>query len=166
MEAQHFAKGRSDRLAGIERRVGILEHHLDAAAEAIVAKARIARESLAFETDLAGGRLIDPHEGARQRGLAAAALTHQPERLLLADSQIDAIDRAYILPRRTAQCVDNAAADWKMNGDFFQFDQGTVYARAIHGVAPSTRSGCRQALRWSDAVSVSRIVAVVQSAEA
>ena len=52
--------------------------------------------SCAVEQDLAGGRPLEPQDAAAGRGLAAAALAHQAQRLAARDREVDAVDRLHV----------------------------------------------------------------------
>ncbi len=67
--AQRQRDDRADRLARIERRIGVLEHRLHQRRDLA---ARLRRARLAADADLARGRRQQAEQHARQRGLAAA----------------------------------------------------------------------------------------------
>ena len=79
-------------LARVERRVRILEDHLDLAPK----RAQLPRSEMLdrppLEDDLAVGRLEQAHDRAAQRRLAAAGLTHEPERLPFANREAHVVD--------------------------------------------------------------------------
>ena len=89
-----------DRQARIERRVAVLEHHLDLAAK-LSQRQRAGAERLAVEQHLAGVGPDEVHEQARGGRLAAAGLADDAERLALQHVEIDAVDGAH--QRRRAE---------------------------------------------------------------
>ena len=79
-------------LPRVERGERVLEDDLQLPAvgpELLLAEAR---DVVAVELDGAGGRLDQAHDGAAHRGLAAAALADQPQRLARADREAHAVD--------------------------------------------------------------------------
>src|SRR5262249_18712186 len=82
--------------ARVQRAVGVLEDHLHAPAQRDQVAPLHAVDVLAVEQDLAGGRLLQPQDAAAGRGLAAAALAHQAQRLAAADREVDAVDRLHV----------------------------------------------------------------------
>ena len=63
----------------VQRGVGVLEDHLDLAAQRLELRRRQLREVLALEDDLAGGGLVEPGDQAARGRLAAAGLADEPK---------------------------------------------------------------------------------------
>ena len=97
----------------VERAVGVLEDHLEAAAAPPQLPGAEGEEVLAVEADAPGGRLDQPDEAAAERGLAAARLPHQRQALAARDLEIDAVDRAH----HAAVAPQQAAADREVLAD-------------------------------------------------
>ena len=83
----------ADRLARVERGIGVLEHHLHLAAQLAELVMVGAGDILAFEPHLARRRLGQPQDRATGRGLAAAALADETKGLATADIEAHAVDR-------------------------------------------------------------------------
>ena len=83
--------------ARVEAGVGVLEHHLDAAAQPL-AHLRLLRVGHrdAVDHDLARGRRQQADHHARDRGLARAGFADEREGLALPDVEGDAVDRLEI----------------------------------------------------------------------
>ena len=94
MDAHGLADDLPDGHARIERGVGILEDHLHLLAYAGHLGARERGEVRAGEQDLAAGRIVEAEHEAAERGLAAAGLADDCERLAAAHVEGDTIDRA------------------------------------------------------------------------
>ena len=98
-----------DREAAVERRVGVLEDDLHRADLLAVALADAAGERGAVELDhraLVG--LGEPEQQARERGLAAARLAHEPERLAGAEREREVLDRAHLVAVLVERLADVA----------------------------------------------------------
>src|SRR5690606_28775891 len=90
MHAQRQRNDVGDRLARIERRIGILKDRLHASC-ALEPRYRV--ERMAFEQNLARGRLQQPQQHSGESALAAAGFADETEDLALVDPQADAVDR-------------------------------------------------------------------------
>jgi hypothetical protein len=99
--------------ARVERAVRVLEDHLHAPAQRDQLAALHAVDVLAVEQDLAGSRPFEPQDAASGRGLAAAALTNQPQRLAALDVEIDAVDRLHVAD---LACQHDALGDREVHG--------------------------------------------------
>src|SRR5690554_5761088 len=76
------------RHARIQRRIGILEHHLHQWRETAEVGGPITRWQLfAAEEHVIGGFVVQPQNSLAQSGLARTALPHQPQYLSLIDMQ-------------------------------------------------------------------------------
>jgi hypothetical protein len=87
-----------DRPAGVERGERVLEHHRDPAPHGSQPSAPEGGHVGAVELDAPGGRLDEAQQGEAERGLAAARLAHQAERLAAADLEVDAVDGPHRRP--------------------------------------------------------------------
>src|SRR5947209_1689318 len=81
--------------ARVERRVRVLEHHLQVAAGAAERPSPQPEHLSAAEGDPAGIRLLDPDDQLAERRLAATGLPDEPEGLPGADVEVDARDRLH-----------------------------------------------------------------------
>ena len=94
---QRFADDVPHGHAGVKRGIRILEDHLHLAAHAAQLLALDVRQFQIFafvsEEDPTGSRPVELENGSASRGLAAAALAHQPQGLAPADEEINAIHR-------------------------------------------------------------------------
>src|SRR5262249_54861434 len=79
-------------LAGVERRVRILEDHLNLPPERPHAPRAEVPDLRPLEDDLAVGRFEQPHDRATERRLAAARLSHEPERLAFSHYEAHVVD--------------------------------------------------------------------------
>ena len=77
----------------VERGVGILEHHLQITASAAQRAAPQLKDALAFELHRPGIRLLTADDQLAERGLAAAGLTDEAERLAGVDVERNARHR-------------------------------------------------------------------------
>jgi hypothetical protein len=89
-----------DREAGVERRERILEDDLRLAPERHQLLARELEHRAAVEGDRPRGRRDEPKQAARHGRLPRAALTHEADRLVLADLEVDAVDGVHAPGRR------------------------------------------------------------------
>src|SRR5262249_35568510 len=85
---------RADRVARVQRGVRVLEDHLHPAPQRAHPPDAEVRDVAPFQQDLAAGGLQQAGHQAARRGLAAAGLADQAERLARADGQVDAVHRA------------------------------------------------------------------------
>jgi hypothetical protein len=108
---------------GVQRCVGVLEDHLHPAAERAEILLREAGDVLAVEDDLAARRLVQPEDGAPDRGLAAAGLADEPEGLAPSDGEADVVDRLDVADVPVEQ---DAALDREPDPEVLDFDEGAV----------------------------------------
>src|SRR4029078_8726919 len=87
------AEDAHDRLARIERAVGVLEDELHLLADLLHLARGEAKQRAIAQPHVAFGRLDQTGDQPRRRRFAAAAFTHEPQGLAPADMEIDAIDR-------------------------------------------------------------------------
>src|SRR5687767_593592 len=92
MNDPRFSDNLLDPHAWIQRRVGILEDHLYPPADILQVSRVRAKDIFAVKQCLAGARLLQAHQGARHRRLAAAALADQPQRFTFVNREIDTIN--------------------------------------------------------------------------
>jgi hypothetical protein len=79
---ERFGDDPADQKAGVDRRVRVLEDHLDLAAEGLLlAAAPHGGEVVAAEGDSPSGRVLEPADQPAHRALARAGLAHQSEEL-------------------------------------------------------------------------------------
>src|SRR5207237_2169163 len=95
MDLERFANDVADGHSWIQRRVGILEDHLHAAAHLAHVLATKPRQLDPVELHLAGRRLVELEDRASGGRLTASRLAHEAERLALLGEEIDPVDRAY-----------------------------------------------------------------------
>jgi len=95
-----------DREAWIQRGERILEHHLHLAAHVAECEAVLSADGEAVEQQLALVGLDQADQQPRGRGLAAARLADDAERLALGDGEVHAVDRLH----RREGAVEHAAA--------------------------------------------------------
>ena len=89
---RRLTHGLSDRERRVQRRIGVLEHHLGAAADlAELVRVGVAHVD-AIEADLTAVRLDEADEAPGERRLAAAGFADEPERLVPPDRERDVID--------------------------------------------------------------------------
>src|SRR3954447_2156888 len=106
VDAQRSAHDRSDRVPRVERGVGVLEDHLDLAAQRLEVTLADLGDVVALEDDVTAGGREQAGDQPAGRGLAAPGLAHQPQRAALDDLEGDAVDgldvadRAVHEPRR------------------------------------------------------------------
>src|SRR6266404_9911689 len=102
---------------------------------------------LALEADAAGRRPVQAEHGARHRGLAAAALADQAERLARRQRQADAVDRAHHRRPAGEGEVDQRARLAELDDEIVDRQQWLRGYRRVHaGGSAATRSGYRQAV--------------------
>ena len=88
----------ADPPARIERRVGILEHHLDPSPVRAELTLRQGSERHVADLDAAGIRLDETQHAAPDRGFAGAGFAHEAERLAAADREAHAFGGADLAP--------------------------------------------------------------------
>jgi hypothetical protein len=81
------------RHARVQRRIRVLEDDLELAPHVSHLRPAEARDVTAVEDDLAGRRLDELDDRARQRRLAAAGLAHEAERLPRLHREVDSVHR-------------------------------------------------------------------------
>jgi hypothetical protein len=91
VEPERLADDAPHGLARIQGSERVLEDHLHLAPDLPQALALEIGDLLPVEEDPAIGRVVQPHDDASQRGLAAARLPHQADRLARVDLEVDAI---------------------------------------------------------------------------
>ena len=93
MELERVAEDVAHAHARVERRIRVLEHHLDAATELVERGARHLQDLLPLEVHLAAGGVHQPGDEPGGGGLATAALPHQSEGLAFLDGEVDPVHR-------------------------------------------------------------------------
>src|SRR5258708_22490636 len=92
MDAQGIGDDGSHPLAGVQRRVRVLEDHLHVAADRPERAPGEPRDVLAVEDDRSAGQLLQPDDATAEGGFAAAGLADQAERLPGPDLDADVVD--------------------------------------------------------------------------
>ena len=95
MDRVGLADDRADRLARVQRRVGVLEDHLHLAAHRLQRRALDVRDVLPVKAHFAGGRLQQSRDQARGGALATARLADDAQRLAALHVEADAVDRLH-----------------------------------------------------------------------
>ncbi len=85
----------ADGVPGVQRRVRVLEDHLEVAAGFPHPSGGPVGDVLAVEQDGAAGGFEQPGDQAARGRLAAAGLADQPQRLAGSDREVDAVDGSY-----------------------------------------------------------------------
>ena len=136
LDAHALGHGLVDRLPGVQRTRGVLEDHLRGA-PVLAQRAAVVAERLAANADLAGERPLQPHDRARERGLAAAGLADQGHDLAAVHGEVHAVHRAR-----------HAVAALELDLEAAHLEQGAVRCRPMPSAltpAPGRRGrGCRQ----------------------
>jgi hypothetical protein len=107
------------REARIQRGVGVLEHELHVAPQALHPRRRRPPDVLAAEGQAAGVRFDQAQEQPRQRRFAAAGLAHDPERFGRIDVERHAVDG----PHPGLRALQQAAAQRKVLAQPARFEQ-------------------------------------------
>ena len=112
VDDQRLADDRAHRHARIQRRVRILEDDLHVARERTQLVFARPRDALAFEPDLARGRLDQAQDAAPRRALAAARFADNAERFAGGQIEAHAVDRMNLLDRAAEPAaLDREALD-------------------------------------------------------
>ena len=129
VDEQRLLQHVADLLARVERAIRVLEHDLDLAAH-------LRRQAIPGEIDLvavdqqiARRRRIDQRDDARKRGLAAAALADDCQRLAFLDAEGDALHRMHGLG-----LGKHAARQMVIANDIAAFKNGAHSAPSSGGV--------------------------------
>ncbi|MGY4361227.1 hypothetical protein ACVW0J_007720 [Bradyrhizobium sp. i1.7.7] len=110
--------------ARIEARERILEHHLHAAAHLAHRARMCVVDALAVEDHLARRDVEQPQDGTADRGLAAAGLADQRQRLALRDFERDTVDGIDIF----GLAAEQALFDRKMLLEVVDLEQRRTHA--------------------------------------
>ena len=94
MDDEWLADDRPDGLARVQRRVRVLEDHLELAPQGLELPAREIGDLLAIDLDAAARGVEQASQQPRGRGLAAAGLTDDSERLAALHLEGQAVHRA------------------------------------------------------------------------
>jgi hypothetical protein len=138
LDAERCADDRPDRVPRVQRRVGVLEDHLDVGAQRAHARARELGDVLALEHDRAGRGLKQLRQDAARRRLAAPRFADQAKRLTGGDRERDAVDG----PHRAGLPLDHdALADREVLLEVADREQGIGTGRSgVHTVRFGFRS--------------------------
>ena len=115
--------------ARIQRGVGILEDHLEVRPRLTQFRALQLLQMLSRQHHRALGRRDELHDGATERGLAAAGFAHEAENLALVQRQGNAVHRAH---RTNAPADEDPALHRKVGLHVAQFEES-----ATHNFNPS-----------------------------
>jgi hypothetical protein len=129
VDGERLGDDRADGLAGVQRRVRVLEDHLHLAVKALQPVALALRDVLAVEQDLPRGRVEQPHQEPGGRALTAAGLADQPKRLAVVDVERHAVDG---LDRPDLALEDDPARDREVLDQVADLEQ----RRAVRAHAP------------------------------
>src|SRR5262249_8343511 len=88
--AQRLGHGRRDAMARVERALRVLEHELHALSQRTQLALGEMRDVSALEDEAAARRLVEPEQRAAERGLAGAALAHDPQGFAAIEAKVDA----------------------------------------------------------------------------
>src|SRR5262245_18149478 len=94
MDAEWLTEDLLDGHPRIERRVRILEHHLDRPTSLASGPTCQRRDRVSVQLDRSPVRLVQTDEDAPERGLSGPRLSNDPKRLALSQSEGHMIDRA------------------------------------------------------------------------
>ncbi len=122
----------------VERRVRVLEHHVQLAAQRPHLAPREVRDVYAAQANLAGRRLRQAHYAVRHRRLTAARFADEPEELAVLQHERHVVDRVH---DRSAAC--NPAAYAILLDEVADLER--IRARSSVHSGP----GWKQATRWS-----------------
>ena len=118
--------------ARVERGERVLEDHLHLQPGSLARRRVQVLQALAVPAHLARAGRMQARHHARQRGLAAARLAHQPDHLALAHLQVHAVDRVHRLlahgaAQRTGDAPRQVQALHEALGDAAQLQHGRGY---------------------------------------
>ena len=123
MDLHRPAQDVHDRLARVERAVGILEDELDLLARLLHARRREGQQILVPEPDLSRRGLDQPRHQPRRSRFAAAALADQAQGLAAADLEVDAVDRLQHLRLLARELGIDVGVQREVLGEPFDFEQ-------------------------------------------
>ena len=105
VDRQRLGHDRLHPLPRVERAVGVLEDHLEAAAAGAQGRGGQGEQILAVENDPAGRGLDQPQGTAAERRLAAPRLPHQGQAFAAGQVQIDAVEGPHGAPPALEQAA-------------------------------------------------------------
>ena len=126
----------ADALAGVQRRLRVLEDHLHLAADRLHLPAAGLGDVVAVEADRARGRRQQPHQHADQRRLAAPGLADDPERLAGVEVEGDVVDGVDV---RGRAIDDHPGLDREQHPQVVDLEQPAVRTRAGRRVSLRSR---------------------------
>ena len=154
VHAQRLADDGVHRPARVQRGKRVLEDHLRLAPNGQPVLALGIDDVVSIDLDLAVGRRVEAQHGAPDRGLAAAALAHQAQRLAAVDKERDAVDG---LDRPDLALDQDAAPDGKVLLELRDLDEavwtGWSYLNCCIGChrGPPVLTSSQQAALWRTA---------------
>ena len=133
VHAQRLADDPPDAVARVERGERVLEDHLHPPPQRSHPLGAEVADVLAVEDDPAGRGLVQAQQRPAERGLAAARLAHQPERLAAPDIERDAVHR---LDVADVAVEHDAALDREVDLEVLDLDQiALVFLLRAHPIA-------------------------------
>ena len=124
MDGERLAEDLAHAHARVERAVGVLKDHLDAAVVAAELGPRQRADVEAVEADLALVGLDQPHQAAGERGLAAARFADDAERLAARDCEAHAVQRMHDRNRLAGEPPRQALAHAEMLDEAGHLQEG------------------------------------------
>src|SRR4029077_14942069 len=129
----------SDAVAGVERRVRVLEHHLHPPPQWPELGLTELRDVLTVEVDRSLGRLVEAGERVAAGGTSAARLADEPDGLTFLDRQRDVVDR----PDVADVTVENEPAlDREVDLEVLELDEWAGAVRRPRHAVAASRSRC------------------------
>ena len=146
VQPQRLADDRTARHARVQRRVRILEDHVQLASQRPHLPSREMRDVDAAQQDLAGGRLGEPHDAVGDGRFAAAGLADQPEQLPATELERDIVHSVH---ERALAC--DPAADAVVLDEVANLERGIGAGHSGPGWKHATRWPgriCRSSGTW------------------
>src|SRR3954467_5339692 len=157
---QRLPDDSADAVSRVQRRKRILEHHLHAPADGPHLLLAQLGDVAPLEEDLPAGRLVQAQARAGDRGLAAAGLADEADRLAALDRQRDVVHGTDVAD---VAIQHEPALDREPDLQVLDLDERPASVRAAHAVAAvlvrshsSTATGLKHATWWPGSISVSR----------
>ncbi len=131
VDVEGFADGFTDGEVGIERAVGVLEDHLDLSSAAAQIALGQGGQFLPVQADGTFVGFDEAKDGATERGLTAAAFTHESDGLAGIDVETDVVEGL----DDAGGATEEALADGEMDAEICDFEEA-------HGGGVCHGSGC------------------------
>jgi len=123
MDLERFSDDLTDDHQRVERLVGVLEDHLDVAAQGFLLLATDAGDVVALEDDLAGGWCFQAQQRQRQCRLAAAAFADHRQHLTA--TQVEA-DIVHCMDKALRRAKQAGTLSWKQLAQVLHLENGRV----------------------------------------